>query len=846
MQLGEPAANRIAPAAAKAIRRAVDEVGGREVFFAGRLDADGVVTSVRVRARGHEDAVPAIIDGLGTRDVVVHNHPGGDIAPSEADLGLASLFGFQGHGVYIVDNAVERVYVVVEPFVDEGKTPLDTEELRRALGPAGRLADVLPGFEVRPQQLEMMEAVAKAFNGNGIAVIEAPTGVGKTMSYLLPAVLWAVRNRERVVISTRTINLQEQIILKDIPMLAKCLDVEFKAVLVKGRNNYLCLRKLQRARSEASLYDDEGDAQALEAIAEWAETTQDGSKSDLPFMPPKEVWERVCSEADTCRISNCPDPKRCHIGRARRDVAKADIVVVNHHMLFADLAVKKEMGKFSSLGVLPAYKRLILDEAHSVEDSATEYFGMRVTRFGALSLLGRFIHDERGHERGLVPYVKLKLMRDTHLSRSEQDEIFDLIDNQLLPSIAIARDALATTFDALRHLTAERCGQIGRDIKWRLTDEVLQSEELRDLHQVYVLPAAEDILACARYAGALRKLLKPVPAAPGSSEPPFFTEVLELEGYRNRLERLAAGLAAGTAEESEANTVRWIEIDGKNKNIVRVVKCPLHVGKPLAEWVYANLNTVVMTSATLSVRQRFDYLFERIGLDLVSDRPVDSVILDSPFDFQQQALLCIPTDISPPSEKGFLEEMVAHIRRALAITRGHAFVLFTSFYALDYAHRRLEDELKDAAIAPLKQGTATRTRLLDRFRADPSSVLFATDSFWEGVDVAGEALQCVILPKLPFRVPTEPILEARAEAIEAAGGNSFMEFAVPQAVIKFRQGFGRLIRRRTDRGVILVLDQRVVTKYYGKVFLDSLPGVRVIKGPARGVYQALEAFFEKA
>jgi len=431
------------------------------------------------------------------------------------------------------------------------------------------------------------------------------------------------------------------------------------------------------------------------------------------------------------------------------------------------------------------------------------------------------------------------------LSVREFEAIQKLIDERLLPALNTAREALTGAFATLRGLTADQCSQIGRDVKWRLTEAVLADPELREAHQRQVLPAVEELRQLVRYCTFLCERLKEIAPTPKQPESPVATEVLQLRAYTKRIERMANVLAEGTSETLHENTVRWIEIDAKNENIVRIVRCPLEVGKPLAEWVYENLQSVVMTSATLTVQRRFTYLFKRLGLDLVDAKRIESLSLDSPFDFTKQALLGIPNDLSDPNEKGFLEQSEDCIRQILRITRGRAFVLFTSFFALDHACRRLQDELRGAGITPLRQGSATRTQLLDHFRSDTASVLFATDSFWEGVDVAGESLQCVILPKLPFRVPTEPILQARAEVIEAAGGNAFMEYAVPQAVIKFRQGFGRLIRRRSDRGVIVVLDRRVITKYYGRVFVESLPEVRIIKGPQRGVLLALKEFFGK-
>lgn len=844
--IGEDASRRFAASAAAEIRAHIAEAGGREVFLEGRLDAQGCVESVRVIARGTQSAVPAFIEGVAKGSVVIHNHPSGDIGPSEPDLELATVFGFNGLGVYIVDNPVERVYVVVEPLVETPRPLLDAERLAALLGPDGPLAKILPQYEQRPQQVAMLRDIARVFDEEGIGVIEAPTGVGKTMAYLLPAVEYALQNRERVVISTRTINLQEQIMEKDVPALAQCFDRPFHAVLVKGRGNYLCRRRFARALSEATLFSDAEDAAVLQKLADWAETTRDGSLSDLPFVPPRGVWERVCSEADACAFTHCADFAKCFVSRARRELAKADLIVANHHMLFSDLAIKREMDSFSALAVLPAYRRVILDEAHNIEDSATEYLGSEVTRNGAIGLIGRFVHFERGMERGLLPFIKLGVIRSAGLlPREAANEMLGLIDNQLMPALASAREGLDALFASVRSHVAERCGQVGRDIKWRLTAELLRDPELREIHSVCTLPVVEELQACANHCAALLRRLKTIPPEEGETESHVAAEMVQLDAYRRRLQRLAANLAEATSAALPANTVRWVEIDGGNPSIVRIHWCHLDVGQPLSEWVYPNLKSVVMTSATMAVQGRFDYLRARLGIDRVEGRLVHEVALGTPFDYHNQALLCIATDLPAPDQREFLDESETAMARVLSITRGHALILFTSFYALDHAYRALEPGLRAAGIVALKQGGAARTQLLDRFRRDASSVLFATDSFWEGVDVAGDALQCVLLPKLPFRVPSEPILEARAEAIDEAGGNSFMEYSVPQAVIKLRQGFGRLIRRQTDRGAIVMLDKRVVTKRYGRMFLDSLPGARTVKGDAEEVLAELAKFFER-
>lgn len=842
--LGEDILQRFTPDAARLLQEAIEQAGGNEVLCAGSLDGAGRLYEIRTLARGHAGAVTAQFEQLDVRDVVIHNHPSGELTPSNADLELAAMYSAHGHGVYIVDNLATRVYVVVDPFLPRDAVRLDDRELASTLSPSGMLARQMPDFEVRPQQTRMMEAIARAFNEDGIAVIEAPTGVGKTFAYLLPAVLWAVRNRERVVITTRTINLQEQIVHKDIPVVRKCIEENFTACLVKGRGNYLCLRKLERAQSEATLFDDEETQEKLQAIVEWSEHTKDGSLSDLPFVPGRELWDRVCSEADSCTMGRCPNSKQCFVGRARREVAKADIVVANHHMLFSDIAIKQEMGNFTSLAVLPAYKRVVFDEAHSIEDSATEYFGVSATKLGAQATFGRFVRMERGRERGLLPLLRARLVKDCpQLSITDFEAIQQALDGQFIPALTEARDLVRLAFDALRELTAAKCGQVGRDIKWRLTPEVLADASVRRLHEDRIVPAVEALRLAVRHGNALHRRLKAIKPAPNEEVPAIEGEVALLGAYARRLENLANTLAEGTSAELQENTVRWVEIDARRDQFVRIARCPLDVGQPLAEWVYENLQTIAMTSATLTVKKEFAYLFGRLGLDRVPRERVDAIALDSPFDFDSQAILAMVDDLPEPSDRSFVDRTVGHIGEALKISRGHAFVLFTSFYALDFTYRQLADDLRNRGITPLRQGEATRTQLLDRFRSDTSSVLFATDSFWEGVDVAGESLQCVILPKLPFRVPTEPILQARAEAIEQAGGNAFTEYSVPQAVIKFRQGFGRLIRRKSDRGVILVLDRRIVTKYYGKMFLESLPSLRRIRGGWDRVSPALEAFF---
>lgn len=844
MSEGEPILNRMTREAADALSGHIRDAGGNEVFCAGTLDGAGMLVSVRILARGHAQAVPALFTMLEIREVVLHNHPSGNLEPSDADLDLASMYSAHGHGVYIIDNEATRVYVVVEPFLPRKVEPLNARELVRAFAADSPLGRHLAGFELRPQQVKMAESIAAAFNGNGIALIEAPTGVGKTMAYLLPAVQWALQNKERIVVSTRTINLQEQIINHDLPLLHACLNVEFNACLVKGRSNYICLHKLDRAFSEMSLFEEPGYVDQIRDISAWAENTRDGSNADLPFMANRAVWEKVCCETDVCLGGNCRHFRNCFLMRARRDMAAADLLVVNHHMLFADVAVKRETGDFSASAVLPAYGRVIFDEAHSVEDAATEYFGISATRIGLHKAMAKLYRRESDQERGLLPFLKLKLMRNCpQVSLEEYQDYVELIEKQLQPAVLMVEDALDDAFYALREYTAEHCGRVGTEIQWRLTGDILSEPGLRQVHEEHVMSATAQARILIRRGHDLLEKLEKIKPLEAGDESPVQLEIAELNAYLRRLEQVAGALDECTAENLEDNTVRWIEIHGRDENRVRVARCPLAVGQPLAEWLYNQMESVIMTSATLAVRRQFDYCKNRIGLDLTPAGRVNDLLLDSPFDYRSQALMCVPTDGPAPNASDYLEKMVEYIRAILHVTGGHAFILFTSFFALDFVHKRLEEELDMLGIQVLCQGKDSRSRLLQAFREDPSSVLFGTDSFWEGVDVAGESLQCVVLTRLPFRVPTEPILEARAEAISQAGGNAFMDFQVPQAVIKLRQGFGRLIRRKTDWGAVVVLDNRIVTKYYGKAFLGSLPDVPVVSGPAGKVWTELDRFF---
>ncbi len=828
------------------IREAIEQARGNEVFFLGSAGVDREVLSVDVLARGSANAVPAILQACAHGDVVIHNHPSGRLEPSPADIEIASRLGALGVGFHIVDNLVENVYKVVEIFPPREQRPVAAENIASILGPAGAIAGSLPGYEERPEQLQMALAVAEAFNRDRVAVIEAGTGTGKSLAYLVPAILWSRGNEERVIISTKTINLQEQLIRKDIPYLQRAAGIEFRAALVKGRGNYLCRRRLKNAVAEPGLFET-AQASELAALERWAEETADGSREELPQPPHDDVWEEVRCEVDQCARARCEFYADCFFYRARRHAAAADILVVNHALLLSDLALRRATDNYSAAAVLPPCDRLVIDEAHHIEDVATSYFSARVTRFAFARILNRLRHPRKA-DKGLLPRLfaqlgsKLpdscdELYRGLHTRIEEiltaRTELFDLavasLEN-LGAGLAAALEVAVPDHEDIRH-------------------RIVPSFRATDFWQSAVSEIEELAQRTSLLAGAISGLLKRCEEIPEKHYEQFVSSLTDLGGLGRRLEALAADLGLFIAADD--GSCAWMEVRegriGRGRGIVTRLCCaPLAVDRLLRETIFERSRSVVLTSATLAVNNRFDYLRQRTGLDGIEPQRLIELALPSPFDFGRQALLAVPADNPSPGQNGYPEMLREQIERAIRAAGGRTFVLFTAYAMLRRIHAELAPVLEPQGYRCLRQGEMNRHKLLRTFQSDPASILFATDSFWEGVDVPGRSLELVIIARLPFRVPSEPVLEARAEAIERAGGDPFMEYTVPQAVIRFKQGFGRLIRHRGDRGVVLILDNRVVKKGYGRMFLNSLPDVPVRAAAGDEVQSAIREFFAAA
>jgi ATP-dependent DNA helicase DinG len=810
------AEKRLSPESIRALKAEIEDAGGNEVFALGYCGGGGLVTEIKIRARGDGASVlaPGALDFSGDSgrvpNVIIHNHPSGFLTPSDNDLIIASRAAESGVGSYIVDNGVSRVYAVAEPVLNKGRTQIDPEKLCAFL--ENKLGAKLPVYEKRQGQLDLLRLAAGALNGDLLAAAEAGTGVGKSFAYILPALEYALANRERIVISTATITLQQQLYEKDIPLTVKALNKKIRVSLVKGRANYLCLRRLGDVLMEGTL--DDAEYEGLRALTAWSESTKTGTLSELPFSPPEGLWSRVCSEADTCMGLRCPLREGCFFLKLRRESAEALILVVNHHLLFADLAARHQGAGYDTAVVLPPYTRVIIDEAHNIEGAATSFFSRELSRLGIIRTLGRLYRKRRGREGGLL--VRLA-------GRSAGN-----IGEEILNALAGVREWAEKADAAALSL----CGDGG-------PCRLVPGENGEFLETVLFPPLAELRRSIGVLAGRVRSFAEPAENAASEAEKED-TALWELRSVLRRLETAGALCASFIEYGGNDGEVFCIERKSGRGTSGSPGNPAFHAGDPwallsavpidiapvLRDALFEPNKTVICVSATLSVGRGFSYWAGRTGAAL-SGRELVTGLFPSPFPYACNTLLAVPSDGPLPGGgegDGEYQEFVNRaVKELILVSGGSALVLFTSYQSLKSAFAASAAELESSGIRCLKQGDDDRSRLLAAFLADRSCVLFATDSFWEGVDAPGETLRMVILCRLPFRTPRDPVFEARRERIEKRGGNAFMELSLPDAVMKFKQGFGRLMRRSGDFGVVAVPDSRILHKFYGKVFLNSLP-----------------------
>ena len=824
--------DRIAPGVRAYLASEISAAGGREVSFAATVDRDGVITDARVLARGRVDMVLALPGRAVRGEMLLHNHPSGVLDPSVADLNVAAHLHDAGTGFGILNNSATELYVVVEVPRDRLVVGIDPFSIIETLGERGPIAGQLRKYEDRRTQRDMAAYITDGYNDGGVQLLEAGTGVGKSFAYLVPALAWARANGERTVVSTNTINLQEQLVGKDLPLLRKaltCDDYSPTFALLKGWRNYLCLARMHQAVSAQRTLLEHDKLDELLGIAEWAGHTADGTLSDLPVTPSSEVWDEVSAEPDLCTRLKCPQFDRCFLFRARRRAAEADVVVVNHHLLAADLSVRQSSDNWQEAAVLPPYRRLILDEAHHLEDVAAAHLGTQVTSRAVRRLLARF--ERNG--RGLGPTLAHELGSHSDLlSRAS----LDLVQQRLFPAIGDARRASETLFLRLYHKLDDAPG--GQ----------LRLSETFDHDPIWDEGLRFDLDATLGAFRMLRETVEIIADRLSQAEPSERRGQLlqELRGVMRRLDGISDGLNRSLRPATGgAPTVRWMERNPRGQSVT-LSAVPLDLAPVLRQLLFDRLDTVILTSATLAAGGEFEFLQSRLGLS-GEDSPVTvREIFASPFDFPSQCIFGVPDDLPEPreDEPAHGAAVVQVVRDLAYAADGGMFVLFTSHVALRRAALELRAGLGERWPI-LVQGEAPRDALLRRFRQAENAILLGTDSFWEGVDVPGRALRALILNKLPFKVPSEPLTAARLERLAEEGMDGFMNYLVPHAALKLKQGFGRLIRTREDTGVVVLLDSRVVTKRYGQLLLTGLPPAERIVGRWTQVRTKCEDFFAR-
>ena len=713
--------------------------------------------------------------------------------------------------------------------------PLDIAAIRRFFSPEGAMGRAFEGYEQREPQVDMAEGITRAFNNGEAVMVEAGTGTGKGLAYLVPAAIFAAQRGERVVISTNTINLQDQLFFKDIPALQKIMaetgvggqvlgggarttntqhptpntHPPFTAALLKGRSNYLCLRRYKDLRRDGRLVSEE--IKTLLKVQLWLPTTSSGDKAELLLIDKENMaWERINATLETCTGPRCADYRDCYLYKARREAEAAHLVIVNHALLLANLD--------QEITVFPPYDHVIIDEAHNLEEVATDQFGFEVDQTELLKFLDDlFMTGGANTSAGLFAELP-KHFRESAATASDMEKA-NAIAQGAGPAVTRGRQSVYDCFNLLTAFMNAEAETTSYDARLRVTDAVRKNSGWTPVERAWEnlsinLDAIGDAL------GRLEVLLTDLKDAELLEYDMLLLRVQSLKRYVTKVRINIGYIVLG----GEQQLITWLVYD-RAKDKLTLSAAPFSVAELLESTLFSKKATVALASATLAVGGQFGYVKERIGLV-----EPEELQLESPFDYQKQALVYIPNDMPEPNQRGYQQALEETLIALCTATGGRALVLFTANSALRMTYKAIQEPLEEQGIAVLGQGLdGSRRALLERFKEFPRTVLLGTTSFWEGVDVVGDALSVLVIAKLPFSVPNDPIFAARSEGFTDA----FNEYAVPQAILRFKQGFGRLIRSREDRGVVAVLDRRLLSKKYGQVFLDSLPHTTVRSGPAK-------------
>ena len=804
--------DRFSEESLQTIKKYLEEHNNKSMIFKATFDEDEKIQKPFFLSLYKKKSFEETLTKVGKNEVVIRTTKPNQLYPSDMELELSEeLYTRRNIAYCLLSSDLDDFYFVQDIY----RIFLEEIDIENYFAKDGILAKEIKGFEYREEQEEMAQYIQDAINEDRKIIVEAGTGTGKTLAYLIPSIKWAVTNKKKVIIATNTINLQEQLLLKDIPLAKSIIKDEFSYVLVKGRNNYVCKRLFNELALRKSIDIETFSMEVreqIEYILKWGNKTKTGDKAELPFEVYPDVWELVQSTTELCLGKKCPYRKECFYMKTRMEKMEADILISNHHVFFADLNVRAETDFDSEYLILPRYDMVIFDEAHNVESVARSYFSVEVSKISFTRLLNRIYQKKNKKKKEKSALIRVEdTVDEKNLEDSEQ---YIYLLNTLKEEISILQNIGDEYFDEIRKIYETNTEA---PIKKSLNNfEMTKSRFLENLRE------KKDI-----FQGKLADFLNLMMS---------FNNVIDEEkdknpeviNFNNHLKMFKAYIDSFKFINSfeDDNYIYWLDINSKRTNVV-LTATPLNIAQKLSTVLFDNLDRLVFASATIVVNGNFDYFKKSLGLD---EEDCIEAIIKSPFDYDEQMSVYIPSDIQDSENiNAFVTDASKFILNILLKTNGKAFILFTSYIMLNQIYYSISKKLKDKGFEVFLHGDKPRSQIIKEFKEAENPILFGTTSFWEGVDVQGENLSNVIITKLPFLVPTDPVVSAISKKIEEDGGNSFMDFQLPEAIIKFKQGVGRLIRKKTDSGNIFILDNRILKKRYGSLFINALPSQKNIK-----------------
>ena len=794
------------------IKKYLQENNNKSMIFKATFDDNELIQEPFFLSLYKKKNFEETLTKVSKNEVVIRTTKPNHLYPSDMELELSEeLYNRRNIAYSLLSSDLDDFYFVQ----DIDRSFLEEVNIKNYFANDGILAKEIKGFEYRKEQEEMAHYIQDAINEDRKIIIEAGTGTGKTLAYLIPAIKWAVVNKKKVIIATNTINLQEQLLLKDIPLAKSIIKEDFSYVLVKGRSNYLCKRffnELSIGRSiDIETFSMEAREQ-IEYILKWGNKTKSGDKAELPFEVYPDVWELVQSTTELCLGKKCPYRKECFFMKTRMEKMEADILISNHHVFFADLNVRAETDFDSEYLILPRYDMVIFDEAHNIESVARSYFSVEVSKISFTRLLNRIYQKKNKRKKEKSALIRVEDTIDEKNLEDGQQYIYLL--NTLKEEISILQNIGDEYFDEIRKIYETNTEA---PIRKSLNNfEMTKSrflKTLRDKKDIFQSKLADFLTLMMSFNNVIDEEKEKNP---------------EVINFNNHLKMFKAYIDSFKFINSfeDDNYIYWLDINSKRTNVL-LTATPLNIAEKLSTVLFDNLDRLVFASATIVANGNFDYFKKSLGLD---EEDCIECIIKSPFNYDEQMSVYIPTDIQDSENiNAFVTDASKFILDILLKTNGKAFILFTSYTMLNQIYYSVSKKLINKGFEVFLHGDKPRSQLIKEFKEAENPILFGTTSFWEGVDVQGENLSNVIITKLPFLVPTDPVVSAISKKIEEDGGNSFTDFQLPEAIIKFKQGVGRLIRKKTDSGNIFILDSRILKKRYGSLFINALPSQKNIK-----------------